>query len=166
MSKYKIREFTAERLAEVRRQWAGLAGDDEFAIEMAGLFDWCATHIKKQDGDSQAWELYNQDSDRCDAIVEIVDSHHGSLSKLLKLFLTPELWDADDKREQIRALHLDAYTEVIRSGVHRGAKDVKLYGRTDLMLSILRSIHAHWPAEETGAQASFKGRWLTITLSD
>lgn len=162
MAKYQIRQFTPERLEQVRKRWREIAGDDEFDIEFMGLFDWCQTHIKPSEGDSQAWELYNTDTSGCDAIIDMVDSRKGTLSKLLKLFLSPVFWDVESKREEVISLYIDAFVEVIKNGAVKGAKDVKLYGRNDLMLSLLRSIHAHWCVD--GANASFQGRFLTISI--
>jgi len=163
MAKYEIRQFTRERLEEVRQRWRGIAGDDEFDIEFMSLFEWCETHIEPSEGDSQAWELYNTDTSGCDAIIDMVDSKKGTLSKLLKLFLSPVFWDVESKRDQVISLYIDAFVEVIKNGAIKGAQDVKLYGRNDLMLSLLRSIHAHWHVP--GTTASFQGRFLTISLA-
>lgn len=162
MAKYEIRELTPDRLIEVRDRWRGIAGDDEFDIELAGLFEWCSSHLKHQEGDSQAWELHNQDSNQCDAIVDLVASRKGALTKLLKLFLSPNLWDVESNREAVISLYVDAFIEVIKGGLLKGAKDVKLYARNDLMMSLLRSIHAYWHVE--GTKAHFQGRFLTISI--
>lgn len=164
MSKYQVREFDATRLAQVKHAWKGLAGDDEFALELAGLFVWSEAHIAPQSGDSRAWELYNKDNARCDAIVELVDGHDGKLTKLLKLFLSPEFWDIDAHYDRVASIYIDTFIAVIQQGLISGTRDVKLYGRSPMMLSILRSIHAAWPEREVGAKAAFHGRWLTITL--
>lgn len=163
MAKYKIREFTTERFEEVKERWRGHAGEDEFEIELSGFFDWCVAHLTKVDGDSQAFELYNTDTDACDAIIEMVDSRKGKLTKLLKLLLSPEYWDVEKNRDQLISLYIDAFVEAIKDGALKGAKDVKLYGRNDLMLSLLRSIHAHWQVE--GTSAHFQGRFLTISIA-
>lgn len=164
MSAYIIREFTKARLSQVRAQWKSVAGEDEFELELGGFFDWCEDHISPCDGDSQAWELYAEKTDSCDAIVELVDSRKGELTKMLKLFVTPEMWDVEAHRSRIVSLYVDCFTQVIAKGILQGTKNVKLYGRNDLMFSILRSLHAAWPAEETRTQAEVNGRWLTITI--
>lgn len=164
MDDYKIREFTPERLEEVERTWRDLAGEDEFDIELAPFFNWCETHIEQRTGDSRAYELYNTRSQSCDAIIELVNSSNARLSKLLKLFISPEMWDVDDKREQVVNLYVSAFVQVIKTERRKGINRVKLYGRTSLMLSILHTIHSSWPAEETNSQATFEGRWLTIAL--
>lgn len=165
MQRYTIRKFTTDRLETVRQRWEGIAGEDEFALELSGLFQWCSTHVEPSDGDSQALELYSIDADKCDAIVEIVNGRKGKLSKLLKLFPSPSYWDATDRYPEVVALYAHTFALVIREGLVKGAQDVKLYGRNELMLSILRSLHAHWRTEQTGTTASFSGRWLTITFN-
>lgn len=165
MNSHQIRKFTPERLHEVRNAWNSLAGEDEFEIELAPFFDWCQTHIEQHSGDSHACELHNIHTGNCDAIIELVDSPHAKLSKLLKLFISPEMWNVDDKREQVVNLYVNAFIQVIGDGWVKGAKHVKLYARTSLMLSILHTIHAKWPAERTKSTATFQGRWLTLTLT-
>lgn len=165
MKSHQIRKFTPERLHAVRSAWNTLAGDDEFEIELAPFFDWCETHIDQHGGDSHACELHNTLTGACDAIIELVDSPQAKLSKLLKLFISPEMWDVDDKREQVVNLYVNAFIQVIDNGWIKGSKHIKLYGRTSLMLSILHTIHAQWPAASTRSTATFQGRWLTITLT-
>ncbi|MFE1574437.1 hypothetical protein ACFIQG_22015 [Comamonas odontotermitis] len=164
MSKYEIRQFTKETLEAAQQRWQGLAGEDEFALEYLPFFDWCHTHMTHKEGDSQAWELFNKDTHQCDAIIDLVNSKNGALTKLLKLYVTPRLWEHNENtREQIIALYVDTFVLVIQKGLLAGAKDVKLYGRTDMMLSMLRSLHAHWAVPKTTAE--FQGRFFTVSMA-
>lgn len=166
MPDHHLRQLTPERLDVVRDRWRALSGEDEFEVEMAALFDWCGTHIAPQDGDSQALELYDRDRDETDAILEIVEGKRGAMSKLLKLFVGPHFWLAEDNQQmrvQIVELHVAAFSQVINAGIAKGAREVKIYGRSNLMLSILKALQAQWPSEQTGWDAAMAGRWLAIS---
>ena len=162
-SKYEIRGFTKSSLTAVENRWRGLAGEDEFASELAGFFQWCHTHIAPKAGDSQAHGLFNKEDESCDAIIELVETTTlGGKTKLLKLITSPHFWQSIDlDRERLITLYTWTFTLVIAKGILGKAKDVKLYARDDLMLSFLRSLHAHW--DVPGTKAEFQGRFLTVT---
>ena len=164
---YSMRELNEQRVDIILEEWRNIAGEDEFSLELEPMFDWCRSHTEQKDGDSRAWELYDPKSDECCAIVEIVDSRRGGLSKLLKLFVTPQFWDMDNNRKCVIEIYMATFFEVTKKGILVGAERVKLYGRTDLMLSILTSIHARsmeasWPKN---IKAGIEGRWLTLSFS-
>lgn len=166
MPDHHLRPFTPERLDVVRQRWRSLSGEDEFEVEMAAFFGWCNAHINPQDGDSQALELHDPARDETDAILEIVEGKRGTMSKLLKLFVSPEFWSAEDSQQmriQIVELHVAAFSQVINAGIAKGAREVKIYGRSNLMLSILKALQAQWPSEQTGWDAAMAGRWLAIS---
>lgn len=158
-----MRSFTLTRLEVVTNQWRETAGEDEFDVELAPLFNWCATHVSPRTGDSCAHELYNTETGRTDAILEVVDNARGA--KLLKLFTSPEFWAADTKeaRAQIVRLHTAAFLQVIQDGITRGIGLVKIFGRSPLMLRVLQELHTLWPSEQTGWEATMQGRWLAIS---
>lgn len=162
---YELRTFTTERLADVRARWLEIAGEDEFEVELAGPFDWCQAHLAPREGDSHALELFNTVTGDCDAILEIVDSRRGTLTKLLKLYVGPEFWETDndpDTEARIVELHAEAYGQVIRAGIDRDVRDVKIYGRTDRMYRLLTLLRATWMSELIKWDAVMEGRWLTI----
>ena len=164
MLKHEIRKFTAISLNAAKVEWRKLAGDDEFTIEYEVFFAWCTSHIEHREGDSQAWELFNVESDQCDAIIELVNGKRGALTKLLKLYVSPRFWEGvGNKRDELLNLYTDTFNLVIAKGLFGGAKDVKLYGRTDLMLGLLRSLHAHWSVD--GTTAEFEGRFLKVSIT-
>lgn len=166
MHRHELRQFTAERLEVVREQWRQLAGEDEFDVELAPLFEWCTTHLSPQTGDSQARELHHIDRDQTDAILEVVDNKRGA--KLLKLYLSPEFWaiDTPSVRTGVARLHATAFVQVIRDGIARGAPLVKIYGRSNLMLSILQDLQTQWASLGTDWDAAMQGRWLAISLGN
>jgi hypothetical protein len=157
-----LRTFTAERLAQVRQHWSEVAGEDEFAVELAFFFDWCITHIAPQDGDSQARELYHPGRDQTDAILEVVTNRRGA--KLLTLFVSPEFWivDSEEARTRVAELHAAAFVLVLSAGIAKGADVVKIYGRSNQMYRVLQSLVPQWPADSVGWDAKIEGRWMSI----
>lgn len=160
---HQLRKFTHARFEAVRVRWRELAGDDEFDIELAPMFDWCSSHLSPQVGDSHALELYHPTRDETDAILEVVDNMRGA--KLLKLYVSPAYWaiDSDETRTRVVELHAAAFVRLIANGIDRGAGVVKIYGRSDLMLTLLERLRTGWPSEETGWDAAMQGRWLAIS---
>ncbi|PWB97054.1 hypothetical protein [Homoserinimonas hongtaonis] len=164
MTSYLLREFTPERLSDVAGQWEELAGEDEFVVEMATVFAWAESHLVHRDGDAYALELYDPLTDKAGAILEVVDGRRGTLTKLLKLYVSPEFWNMEQQSDRLQLIdmHASAYTEIIRVGMDKGVEDVKIYGRTDMMLEILKVLQSTWPTEFTGTIATMEGRWLRI----
>jgi hypothetical protein len=164
LSDYVLREFTPVRLAEVAADWKKRAGEDEFAVEMATVFEWAETHLVHMEGDAYALELVHPVKLTAGAILEIVDARRGSMTKLLKLYVSPEFWAARDtvSRSELVDMHASAYTEVIRMGMDNGVESVKIYGRTEMMHDILVDLQNLWPVVNSGTTATMEGRWLRI----
>ena len=163
--KYELKRFTNAECAEARAAWEAIAGHDAFYLEFAPFFSWVETHIEPQEHDSMALQLVNLGADgRVDAIVEVVDSRKGTLSKLLKIVVSPQFWDVNDSRNSIVVIYSEIFTQfIIGFGTDLSRRNVKIYGRDDDMMSILRSVHAHWSVP--GATADFEGRFLAISFS-
>lgn len=161
---YKLRSFTAERLEKVTAEWRGIAGDDEFEVELAAPLAWCAAHLTPREGNGHALELYNDESSSTDAILEVVDSR-GKMSKLLKLYASPEFWESgkDSAREaKVMEVHAAAYANLILAGMGKGMDCVKIYGRTDRMYRLLSRLCDVWDADLIKWDAAMEGRWLTL----
>lgn len=163
MSKYALVPFTSESLLKARKRWEEIAGEDAFDLEFSGVFDWAGTHLQHTDGDSVAFNLWNNDALHTDAIVEVVSSRKGSMSKLLKIIPSPEFWDINNARDSIVGIYTETFFNMIISGGFGQQRKVKLYGRDDDMMSILRSIHSNWAIANSNAE--FEGRFLAITLN-
>ena len=162
MAKYKLIPFTTATLAAAKSKWEDIAGKDGFDLEFAAVFEWASTHLNQQSGDSMAYCLHNNDNGNADGIVEIVTSRMGALSKLLKIVPSPEFWDVNNKRVEILQIYRETFFGLITQKEINSARTVKIYGRDDEMMSILRSIHAVWNIPDSTAE--FEGRFLTISL--
>ena len=102
-------------------------------------------------------------SSKTDALVEVVASRKGQLSKLLKVIPSPEFWDINNSRQAILDIYTETFFNMITTGGFGKERKVKLYGRDDDMMSILRSIHGNWAIPHS--KAEFEGRFLAVTLS-
>ncbi len=107
--------------------------------------------------------MWNNDTLHSDAIVEVVTSRKGAMSKLLKIIPSPEFWDINNSRGSIVDIYAETFFNMITSGSFGNQRKIKLYGRDDAMMSILRSIHSNWLIEQSTAE--FEGRFLAITLN-
>ena len=163
MAKYTTIPIDLENVSGIRKSWEELAGADAFDLEFSPTFSWVETHMSVTANDSVALCLWNNDCQRADAIVEIVSSRDGQLSKLLKIVPSPYFWDVNARREEIIQLYIEVFFNAITSGGFGKSRKVKLYGRDDEMMSILRSIHAHWAIPNS--QAEFEGRFLAICIN-
>lgn len=162
---FELRTFTLDRLNEVAADWATLAGQDEFDIELAPVFEWCRTHLEHADGDGHALELFDPTTHTTVAILEMVDGHYGQLKKLLRLIVSPEFWNVTTTSSNWNRLvetHTYAYAGVITQGMAGSYTNVKIYGRTDIMMMILTLIKKKWNSIGAKGTAHMRGRWLSI----
>lgn len=163
MPKYSLNFFTADTLADTRKRWEAIAGEDAFDLEFSNVIEWAELHLTHTEGDSVAYNLWNNDALHSDAIVEVVTSRKGAMSKLLKIIPSPEFWDINNSRGSIVDIYAETFFNQITSGSFGNQRKIKLYGRDDAMVSILRSIHSNWLIEQSTAE--FEGRFLAITLN-
>jgi hypothetical protein len=163
MSKYTLIPFTEDSLKDAYKKWEAIVGEDAFDLEFSPLFDWAGKHIHETAGDSQAFNLSNNDAARTDAIVEVVTSRKGLMTKLLKIVPSPQFWDINNSRNEIIQVYTEVFFNVITKRGTDQSRKVKLYGRDDEMMSILRSLHSVWAIPNSTAE--FEGRFLTIALN-
>lgn len=161
----ELHAFTEERLAEVKASWLNIAGHDVFAVELAPTSDWAATHIVPTQGDSVALELRDTTSGDCVAIVDVVDSDMRRMSKLLKIHVSPTVWflEGPDLIKTVATIYSAAYTRVITAGLHKQVRQVKIYGRNEVLLGVLRALNENWPLNEHGLTGAMHGRWFVVT---
>lgn len=163
---YQLRLLDSESLDTISEAWANIAGAEEFDVELSFRLESYRKLITDPDGVTEGWALYSPTENRTDAIVQIVEGRYGTLSKLLRLEVSPRYWNsANDPTRQTGLINLyaEAFVQVIAKGIGKnGTESVKLYGRNDIMMKILRGLEELWPAEGTGWNASLAGRWLVI----
>lgn len=157
--RYVLRPVTTESLETIAADWEHISGSEEFQIELASAFEFARTHL------DEVLDLYDTEEGRTDAIVEIVRSDRASMSKLLKLWVSPEFWEISSTglRDRLVELHASSFVLVIDHGMNNNMDTVKIYGRTDAMMDVLRSLSVVWDTFKTGWSSRLDGRWLSIT---
>lgn len=177
MAMRKLRKFTPEILAATAEDWKTIAGEDEFQAELSTLFDWCGSHLEHRDGDAFALDLYDPDTNHTGAILEIVRTKQDSLTKLLKLYPSPEFWNADSDpvlRDALGRLYAEAFVAVIGDGIgttdpsvigsgETEINEIKIFGRTNSMYELLRNVATLWSSSLSGWDARMEGRWLALS---
>ncbi len=163
---FKLRPFTAERLVEVASRWTDLAGQEEFEVELGTFFDWCGAHLEHKEGDGYALELYNVTKGKTDAILDVNQGRWGTMTKLIKMHLSPEFWPIDTVSDDVVKTHAGAYATFISQGLGDGVNEVKIYGRSNVSVTMLTTLQKLWPNYNTGSVATMQGRWLSITRSE
>lgn len=109
----------------------------------------------------------------CQALVQIVQSKGGRevWVKMLDIFLSPAIERApdDEKNTQLR---LGVFRESLKgifhlTGTNKLADTVKVYGRTDALVTFLRGMHDSFSVIASlgtlrGIEVSIEGRWLVF----
>ena len=160
MSKYKLVELTQNLIDPTKESWQSLIGEDAFSLEFGLIFDWVEAHMQAIDGDSLAKGMLNNDTGQIAAFVEIVSGRKGQMHKLLKVVPSPYFWDVTTRRLEVIELYIDVFFSVLSSHGFKSLHKVKIYGRSDEMMSLLKSIHSLWSIP--GSSAEFEGRFLSI----
>lgn len=164
----ELRPFTAAELSATAYDWEGRAGSDEFEVELAAVFEWVATHLVPLPGDSHAIQVYNLVEGRTQAVLEMIDGRRGGrakMSKLFKIWVSPEFWPAD-RDPSVRSGFVDLYAgilvHVIAKGMFDGIDEIRIYARTDALMTLLETLQSKWGSLGTPWSASMEGRWFVL----
>lgn len=162
---YHLKEISVADVNDVQQAWRKDLGDEDvFALELEGMFRWCLDHTSQKQGDSRAHGMYT-DNGVCHAIVEIVDTPETGTTKMLRLNLSPSLWNTADHLLDAANLYACAAYEVIKRGGQQGTPRVRLYARDELLYKVLHLVHDVLQKEEqTTIRSEFQGRWLSVYL--
>lgn len=110
------------------------------------------------------------DAGKTSAIVELIQSRKGKeiWVKVIDIYIAPTIEFCTNTAESI-TLRVEVFASVV-VGVfgmfHAGIDIVKVYGRTDNLLSFLRTTHGIMIAKDierkTGIATTIEGRWLVF----
>lgn len=154
-------------LNSVRTVWEQQVGEDEFRSEMDTVFAGIEGDLRNPKIDNLYLVIYERETPQ--AILELVDSSRGAttkLTKLLTLFPSPTYW-ADPTASMLGELYSTAILATIMIGSQKltdgnySDYEVKIYGRDQELLNVLRDINKNWQANGS-VQVSMEGRWLTF----
>lgn len=160
-----IQPFTTSSLSTVAYEWQAIAGSDEFDVELSSMFEWAADHLVPLPGDGHAMQVFNHRVERTQAIIEIIDGRMGRMTKLLKIYVSPEFWPADrdpSVRTGFKELYAGILVNVIGDGMDRGTDEIRIYGRTEALLTMLQDLQSEWGSFDSPWSASMEGRWFSL----
>ena len=166
---YLINELDRSGFDPIVKHWKQAAGTDEFNSELKIPMEHLLELLKPQElssnNQSVVISVTDSTNDECVALVDVIDTERTGLTKILKFIISPKFWDFEDAEERnniLANIHIDTYTQVIESKLGNGMQEVKVYGRDDVALAILKSVHDNWPNGERIA-VKMQGRWLSVT---
>ncbi len=168
---YLTEQISDNLLIDTKKSWELVVGVDEFTSEYGALFEWLQTHREYQgaNGDSVAYALVQEGHKVASAFIEVVSSpNRGGLTKLLKVFITPQFWDVADHQTEVVKIFVMAIKGAIEISNDNGSRTVKIYGRSNSLLSLLHTIHVAMIEdldENSGIQVLIQGRWLVISCT-
>lgn len=172
---FKLDEFSVETLQQAKRKWLECASSKGLPTsDYEKDFEWAEKRINYQapNGDSLAYAIFDDATKECKAVVDIVVTKGGGAHRWLKMLtvnLRPDLLtdssEPDPNRlEEILSIYINAALGTIQlTKIHR-SNVVKLYGRSDAMLTLLASLKSYMSAMSGFAlEATMEGRWLVLT---
>lgn len=155
-----------EILKNVTAEWEAEAGSDEFQAEMSFLFSAIEDDLGDMDSCDDYFVLRQNGTSR--AILELIDTKRGAMTKLLSLHLSPTYWD-DPSPEMVSEVYTAAIVRTLGVGATRaitrrpGEHEIKIYGRNRELLDILRAIDNNWVDTEN-LTIQMMGRWLSVVI--
>lgn len=170
---FRIARLDSKTLANTEAAWSTMTDQDAFASECAPMFEWAGSHIDYgagADQDSCVYGLFGENNAVSEALVEVVSRQPKPAikgqTKLLKVITSPQYWTGSSKRDHIVPLFASAISGTIDISKEAGAQIVKLYGRTDGLLSLLHSVRNEIEphSQKLGIKCSMQGRWLQIEV--
>ena len=168
MEKHTLVEASIERLDDIESEWRRLSGDDEFAVEMGIKFSQARADLKSGGSSSRYVEVREVQDGRALAILDMVDASRISTTKLLSVWSSPEYWaepkSTSEVKQKVAELYSVTFIQVLATSFAGSTVDtVKLYGRTDEMLTILVTLNQVWNGSSAGWSSSMQGRWLVLS---
>lgn len=168
---YTTEKISDTLLENTKKSWELVVGTDEFTSEYGALFEWLLSHrdYGPANCDSVAYALVQEGHKIASAFIEIVSStNRGGLTKLLKVFITPQFWDVADHQTEVVKIFVMAIKGAIDISNGKKSRTVKIYGRSNSLLSLLHTIHLAIIDDldpQSGIAASMQGRWLVINCT-
>jgi len=172
---YEIKQISKELLEQTEKAWQLVVGVEEFASEFQAIFEWIGSHIDYDETcvNSRAYAIVDDGQKVASGFVEIVSTKpsggkaNGRLTKLLKVFVSPQYWEIAEHRGEVSAIFMAAINGVVKISEVNHSKTIKIYGRTqsllDLLIVIDKLISSDAAAKEF-ITTCIKGRWLEISV--
>lgn len=167
-------------LNAIRTSWLQMLNGEEHEVFLAD-YEQIFNTIEATDGIGELDGILNKtihyahfdESGSCHALVQLVQSRRGSATwvKMLDIFLSPQIEQAPDD-EPSTQMRLKVFSEVLKgifqlTATIRLADTVKVYGRTDALVTFLRGMHDSFSVIASlgtlkGIEVTIEGRWLVF----
>ncbi len=162
-----LASFTKQSFADTKNNWIAYAGcQPVFSLECGPIFDWIEERLlEDKNSDTSAYGLFEPGSSTAVAIVEVVNSTKtkGPMIKMLKVIFSPQFWDTVAYRQEILNIYVGAIGGCVKLSMKRKTKILKLYGRTNELLSVMMDLHTELVKTPiNGVKAKIEGRWLVL----
>ncbi len=159
--------FDEQTLEDTRQNWTAFAGSHSvFALECGPIFDWMEERLGEEKTlETVAYGLFESGYTTAAAIVEVVNSAKtkGPMIKMLKVLVSPQFWDTVANRQEVLNIFIGAIAGCVNLSVKKKTKILKLYGRTNELLSVMMDIHTRLVSSPiNGISATIEGRWLVL----
>lgn len=172
-------------LNNIRTDWLQMLDGEEHEVFLAD-YEQIFSTIEVTGGVGELDNVLNKaihyafidDSDgKCHALVQLVQSRRGAATwvKMLDIFLSPAIEQAPDD-EPSTQMRLKVFSEVLKgifklTASIRLADTVKVYGRTDALVTFLRGMHDSFSVIASlgtlkGIEVSIEGRWLVFRATN
>jgi hypothetical protein len=172
---YQLKNFTSQSLASTEQAW-------NTDLESANnVFPWDTWRIielaKSQDSEERlskgnsgnfVYGIFEGDSSVADAIDMVVLSKTTRMVvKLLDCFVRPSISEAAYNKgieaiSKLSKIYISAIYGVIEISDRHTMRTVKVYGRSDNLLTILATIAQLLNTQVSSFLASIEGRWLVV----
>ena len=173
MAEY-LKEFTTEKINDSKKQWLHEANALNYpTIDIEKVFIYALNHIDyvNTNNDSLSYAILCDETSDCLAVVDVIISNNNpqkTYIKMLQVDLCPKYLDIllNDKMDQID-LVIDVYAKstlgTILLTTHHKADIVKLYGRSQSMKLLLKSMESSINASQKfKGSTNWEGNWLTV----
>lgn len=177
----KFRSLNPTSLSQTRNDWLTLLTGEEHEVFLAD-YEQIFNTIEATDGIGELngvvnkaihYALFDESNEKCHALVQLVQSRRGNATwvKMMDIFLSPAIEQAPDD-EPSTQMRLRVFGEVLKGIFNltasiRLADTVKVYGRTDALVTFLRGMHDSFSVIASlgtlkGIEVSIEGRWLVF----
>ena len=164
--RWQKRPLNKALLSDIQTAWEGEAGADEFQAELGMIFSGIADDLSRKDISNEYLVLEENGIPR--AVLELIDTKRGTMTKLLSLHLSPTYWDSPT-HNMLSKVYTASIIAALEVGTERANRsianshEVKIYGRNRELLDILRVINDNWKPTPP-LEVSMAGRWLSVTV--
>jgi hypothetical protein len=168
MNTFELNKFTPETLKATNDNWLAIAGEEEYLAEYFRLFRIIEPTIKDKHihYESVYYGLFENNNGYASSIIEIVTSKKpkGVMTKILNIEVGPKFFSPTNTSEYTE-IYINTLLESLKlSQSTTEGYQLKIYGRTNELLSTLYAVHIKLSQNKIDGikSVSMQGRFLMI----